>query len=304
MKNGLVEPRDDLFAKLSQAGEVTDSVTQIDIKELNPHHNHTYKVNDDAEMEELVESIKANGVISPILVRRYKDGYEIISGHRRHHASSLAGLNKVPCIVLDIDDDTSDIYMNQANKYRENILPSEKAWGYRVEFEARKRQGTLPQDLDVYDAMADNGTDSVSTIKRLIRLTYLNPKLLDKVDEGNQIKISQGVLLSKLSEKEQNAVLESLEESNKPLTLKHAEKLRDMHDSKKEINKDTIDKIIGNTFTPRNKAPKITDKDVSKYLPDTIRALDQERQIEYIRAALKKYSDYLVDHPEEINRFL
>ena len=287
-------PEDDLFAKLGESGK--DAITELPTSDLLPHHNHAYKVNDDAEMEELVESIKANGVINPLLVRKYKGKYEIISGHRRHHASTLAGLETVPCIILDIDDDTSDIYMNQSNKYRENILPSEKAWGYRVEYDARKRQGTIPQDLDIYDQMSDNGQDSISTIKRLIRLTYLNPSLLELVDEGKQIKMSQGVLLSKLSNDEQEAVYESLK-SGKPLSLKHAEKLRDMHDGRKKITKDVVDGLIGNTFTPRKQ--KEEKKDIYSFLPDKIKTLPKDKQFTYIVEAIKRYSEYLEKHPGE-----
>lgn len=299
----IIAPKDDLFAKLSEDVSM-ESVTEVPIEKLMPHHNHAYKVKDDAEMDELIDSIKQNGIISPILVRKYKDGYEIISGHRRHHASEKAGLKSVPCIVLDIDDDTSDIYMNQSNKYRENILPSEKAWGYRIEFDARKRQGSLPQDLEVYDQIADNGTDSVSTIKRLIRLTYLDKSLLDMVDEGKKLKTSQGVLLSKLSEEEQKAVLDSLNSGEKPLTLKHAEKLRDMHDQRKKITKEIVDGLIGNTFTPRTAKEKAPSKDFTSYLPDTIKALPKEKQTAYIVEAIKNYAEYITKNPSELDKFV
>ena len=203
--------------------------------------------------------------------------------------------------MLDIDDDTSDIYMNQANKYRENILPSEKAWGYRVEYDARKRLGTLPQDLDIYDQMADSGSDSVSTIKRLIRLTYLEPKLLDMVDSGEKIKISHGVLLSKLSKEEQSIVLSCLEEGSKPLSLKHAEKLRDMHDGRKKITKDVVNGLIGNTFAPRTNAPKekLDIKEVVSLLPGEIKILPKERQLKYISEALKRYEAFFAENENE-----
>ena len=229
------KPADELF-------NIGEAIDYLYIAQLETFKNHPFSVEHNKEMEELVESIKQNGVITPIVVR-YKDNdkYEIISGHRRTHAAGLAGLKKVPCVIKEMTDEQAVIAMVDANKQRENIKPSEKAFAYKMKMDAMKKQGErtdltscqVGAKLRTDEQIAADSDDSARQIQRYIRLTNLIPSLLHEVDIGN-IKLSPAVELSYLSEAAQNSLESAMETEGKPkISLAKAKKIRAAYESKK-----------------------------------------------------------------------
>ena len=191
--------------------------TKISVSKLRPFENNPYQVRDDAEMNTLIESIQMQGVLSPLIVRPIEntDEYEVISGHRRLHAAQKAGITKVPALIYALDRDAAAIAVVDSNLHREHILPSEKAFAYRMKLEALSRQGhrsdltsdQLGRKLETAEIIAQQSDDSKSQVRRYIRLTYLIPEFLEKMDEG-EIALSVGVELSFLDESSQREVLE------------------------------------------------------------------------------------------------
>ena len=191
--------------------------TKISVSKLRPFENNPYQVRDDAEMNMLIESIQMQGVLSPLIVRPIEntDEYEVISGHRRLHAAQKAGITKVPALIYALDRDAAAIAVVDSNLHREHILPSEKAFAYRMKLEALSRQGhrsdltsdQLGRKLETAEIIAQQSDDSKSQVRRYIRLTYLIPEFLEKMDEG-EIALSVGVELSFLDESSQREVLE------------------------------------------------------------------------------------------------
>ena len=191
--------------------------TKISVSKLRPFENNPYQVRDDAEMNTLIESIQMQGVLSPLIVRPIEntDEYEVISGHRRLHAAQKAGITKVPALIYALDRDAAAIAVVDSNLHREHILPSEKAFAYRMKLEALSRQGhrsdltsdQLGRKLETAEIIAQQSDDSKSQVRRYIRLTYLIPEFLEKMDEG-EIAFSVGVELSFLDESSQREVLE------------------------------------------------------------------------------------------------
>ena len=194
--------------------------TKISVSKLRPFENNPYQVRDDAEMNTLIESIQMQGVLSPLIVRPIEntDEYEVISGHRRLHAAQKAGITKVPALIYALDRDAAAIAVVDSNLHREHILPSEKAFAYRMKLEALSRQGhrsdltsdQLGRKLETAEIIAQQSDDSKSQVRRYIRLTYLIPEFLEKMDEG-EIALSVGVELSFLDESSQREVLEQCE---------------------------------------------------------------------------------------------
>jgi len=188
-----------------------NQITEIPISKLHPFEGHPYKVLDNAEMDSLTESIRENGVLTPVLVRPLESApgeYEIIAGHRRIHAAQRAGLDTVPAFVHAIDRDAASILLVDSNLHREHILPSEKVFAYKLKFEAMKHQGRTSGQVGpklTVDTISED--DSGRQVKRYIRLTYLNPELLDLVDKG-RIAFSVGVELSYLDETAQAYIAE------------------------------------------------------------------------------------------------
>ena len=191
--------------------------TKIAVSKLRPFENNPYQVRDDAEMNTLIESIQMQGVLSPLIVRPIEntDEYEVISGHRRLHAAQKAGITEVPALIYALDRDAAAIAVVDSNLHREHILPSEKAFAYRMKLEAMSRQGhrsdltsdQLGRKLETAEIIAQQSDDSKSQVRRYIRLTYLIPEFLEKMDEG-EIALSVGVELSLLDESSQREVLE------------------------------------------------------------------------------------------------
>ncbi len=214
-----------------------EKVQQLDLAKLQPFKNHPFKVKDDEEMDKTVESIKQFGVLNPVIVRPLEEGgYEIVSGHRRCHASELAGLSTVPGIVRNLDDDAATILMVDSNLQRETLLPSERAWAFKMKMDAMSHQG---QRLDLTcgqvghklpgqktrELLAEQTGDSARNIQRYISLTNLIPELLEMVDT-KQIAFNPGVELSYLKDKEQLDFLEAMDYAQAAPSLSQAQRLK------------------------------------------------------------------------------
>lgn len=210
-----------------------EKVLEIPVDQLIPFKNHPFKVVDDEAMLRTVESVSQYGILSPLIARPMEDGgYELISGHRRKHAAELAGMTTVPVIVREMDDDAATILMVDSNLQRETILPSERAWAYRLKLEAIKHQGErsdltstqVVQKLSVEKVGRESDT-SRETVRRFIRLTYLIPELLEMVDQ-KQLAFNPAVELSYLSEKQQNDFIEAMEYAQATPSLSQAQRLK------------------------------------------------------------------------------
>ena len=229
---------DDLFStEENRQEEQREQVQQIPIEELFPFKNHPFKVLDDESMQRTVESVEQYGVLSPLIARpRPEGGYEIISGHRRQHAAQLAGLDTLPVIVRQMDDDAAVLLMVDSNLQRENILPSERAFAYKMKLEALKNQGAR-SDLTcgqfghkligakARDIVADESGDNARNVQRFIRLTSLIPELLDMVDE-KKIAFNPAVELSYLDESQQRDFLEAMNDTQNAPSLSQAQRLK------------------------------------------------------------------------------
>ena len=226
---------DDIFStEESRQEQQREQVQQIPIGELFPFKNHPFKVLDDESMQRTVESVEQYGVLSPLIARpRPEGGYEIISGHRRQHAAQLAGLDTLPVIVRNMDDDAAVLLMVDSNLQRENILPSERAFAYKVKLEALKNQGArsdltssqLGMKLQALDIVGQETGDSRNQVHRFIRLTNLVPELLDMVDE-KKIAFNPAVELSYLDEAQQRDFLEAMNDTQNAPSLSQAQRLK------------------------------------------------------------------------------
>ena len=271
---------DDIFStEESRQEQQREQVQQIPIGELFPFKNHPFKVLDDESMQRTVESVEQYGVLSPLIARpRPEGGYEIISGHRRQHAAQLAGLDALPVIVRNMDDDAAVLLMVDSNLQRENILPSERAFAYKMKLEALKNQGAR-SDLTSVQVAPKLSTEKIGeevgmskdNVKRYIRLTNLVPELLDMVDE-KKIAFNPAVELSYLDEAQQRDFLEAMNDTQNFPSLSQAQRLKKLaqegHFSYDvafavmgEPKKDELDKVIIKNDTlrkyfPRNYTPK------------------------------------------------
>lgn len=237
-KNISLSSYDDIFStEESRADAGREKVMEIPLLELFPFKNHPFKVLDDAAMQETAESIKEHGVLVPAITRPRSDGgYELISGHRRKHACELAGLDTMPVIVRDLDDDAATIIMVDSNIQRENILPSERAVAYKMKLEALKRQGartdltssqlgTKCEGKRADQIIAEQAGESRNQIQRYIRLTELSPDLLDMVDT-KKIAFSPAVELSYLKPEEQVMLIGTMESEQAAPSLSQAQRLK------------------------------------------------------------------------------
>lgn len=234
-----------------------DEIQKVEISRLKAFRNHPYKVLDNKDMDELVESIRERGVIEAVICRKSGNGFEIISGHRRKRACELLGMKTVPAKIVDVSDDEATVYMVDANLRRTTILPSEKAWAYRMKYEAIKHQGKKRDDKgngSSLDYMAEETNESGTQIKRYIRLTYLNPKLLDMVDK-EKIPFSIGAVLSYLDDKSQRDLLELLQEGCKMPSGIQAEQIKNLCQQGK-MNKEIMRAIITDCFIPQENEGK------------------------------------------------
>ena len=282
---------DDIFStEESRQEQQREQVQQIPIDELFPFKNHPFKVLDDESMQRTVESVEQYGVLSPLIARpRPEGGYEIISGHRRQHAAELAGLETLPVIVREMSDDAAVILMVDSNLQRENILPSERAFAYKMKLEALKNQGarsdlTSAQNgpkLTAAEKVAEEANDTKSQVKRFIRLTCLVSELLDMVDE-KKIAFNPAVELSYLDEAQQRDFLEAMNDTQNFPSLSQAQRLKKMAQNGQfsydvafaimgEAKKDELDKVVIKNDTlkkyfPRSYTPKQMEDTIIKLL--------------------------------------
>ena len=232
-----LKPVDDIFRTDNErVADNQERVQEIPLSELHPFEGHPFKVVDDEAMEKTVESVRDFGVLTPAIARPDPyGGYEIISGHRRHHASELAGKETMPVIIRDMDDDAAIILMVDANLQRETILPSERAFAYKMKLDAMKHQGQradltstqLGQKSWAVNQVADDSGDSRTQVQRFIRLTELIPQLLDMVDTG-ALKFNPAVELSYLKPKEQEQFIEAMDYAQTTPSLSQAQRLKKM----------------------------------------------------------------------------
>ena len=233
--NASLSSYDDIFStEESRQEEQREQVRQIPIGELFPFKNHPFKVLDDDSMSDTVESVKQYGVLSPLIARpRPKGGYEIISGHRRQHAAELAGLETLPVIVRQMDDDAAIILMVDSNLQREHILPSERAFAYKMKLDAMKNQGTrsdltstqVVSKLRSNEKLGAENNQSRETVRRFIRLTNLIPELLDMVD-NKTVSFNPAVELSYLSPEQQQEVIRAMDDTQNFPSVSHAKRIK------------------------------------------------------------------------------
>ena len=253
-KNIQLASYDDLFkTDEERQADIQERVQSLPLDKLEPFPNHPFKVIDDDKMLETVESIKERGVLVPILVRPKNDGnFEIVSGHRRHHASQLAGLTEIPAIVREMDDDTAILLMVDSNLQREELLPSEKAFAYKMKLDAMKRQGQrtdltssqfgMKSPKQSLDIIGEQTGDSRNTIHRYIRLTHLVPELLDRVD-NKTMAFNAAVELSYLTEPEQLMLCDAIEREECTPNLSQAKRLKQFSQDGK-LDENVIDAIM------------------------------------------------------------
>lgn len=289
--NASLSSYDDIFStEESRQEEQREQVQQIPIGELFPFKNHPFKVLDDDSMSDTVESVKQYGVLSPLIARpRPKGGYEIISGHRRQHAAELAGLETLPVIVREMSDDAAVILMVDSNLQREHILPSERAFAYKMKLDAIKNQGarsdlTSPQVASKFrsdDEVAKGQGISGDTVRRFIRLTNLIPELLDMVD-NKTVSFNPAVELSYLSPEQQQEVIRAMDDTQNFPSVSQAKRIKKLaqdgtfttetvvaimgEEKKSELDTVTIKNDTLRKYFPRSYTPKQMEDTIIKLL--------------------------------------
>ena len=276
---------DDLFStEESRQEAAVETVRRIVLSELRPFPNHPFAVRDDDSMKETVESVKEYGVLVPAIARPHEGGgYELISGHRRKHACELAGLDTMPVIVRDMDDDTAIIYMVDSNLQRENILPSEKAQAYKMKMDAIRRRsgrrkkeeiGSEKNGVQVghhfegkksIDVVAEESGESRSQIQRYIRLTELSPPLQKMVDE-KKIAMTPAVEISYLKPEEQALLVETIDSEQATPSLSQAQRMKKLSQSGK-LNEDTMLTIMSEEKKPPREDITLSGEKLRKYFP-------------------------------------
>lgn len=294
---------DEMFStEESRQEQKREQVQQIPIEELFPFKEHPFKVLDDEAMQRTVESVAQYGVLAPLIARpRPEGGYEIISGHRRQHAAELAGLETLPVIVREMTDDAAVILMVDSNLQRENILPSERAFAYKMKLEALKNQGArsdltscqVGTKFRADESLAEDTGESARNVQRFIRLTNLIPELLDLVDE-KKISFNPAVELSYLDEAQQRDFLQAMDETQNAPSLSQAQRMKKLAQEEKftyeaafaimgEAKKDELDKVVIKNDTlkkyfPRSYTPRQMEDVIIKLLEQWQRK--QQRQNE------------------------
>ena len=270
----------------------------IPIPKLRPFEGHPFKVKDDEEMNTLIESIQTQGVLSPLIVRSIEntDEYEVISGHRRLHAAQKAGITEVPALIYALDRDAAAIAVVDSNLHREHILPSEKAFAYKLKMEALSHQGkrtdlTLSQlatKLDTATEIGNCSGESRDTVYRYIRLTYLIPELLDLMDEG-KIALMVGEALSYLGDKEQYTVLEQCEVNDCTPSYAQAVEMKKRYQDG-NLTADNISEILAREKANQRETIKIPTEKLRKYAPNA----DAKQLEDFILKACEHYRKFLI----------
>ena len=296
---------DDIFStEESRQEEKLEHIQQIPLSELHAFEGHPFRVVDDEEMQKVVDSVKEFGILTPLIARPDPyGGYEIISGHRRLHASELAGLESVPVIVREMDDDEAIICMVDANLQRENILPSERAWAYRMKLDAMKHQGKrtdltsgqIGQKLKTSaEIVAAQAGESYKQLQRYIRLTELQPELLDMVD-SKKLAFNPAVELSYLKPDEQKDFLEAMDAAQTTPSLSQAQRIKKLsqagmctldamcevmnEEKKDDLNKVTISHEVLRKYFPRSYTPKQMEAQIIKLLDQWQKRKKRENEL-------------------------
>lgn len=276
----------------------------IPVSKLRPFEGHPFKVKDDAEMNTLIESVQTTGILSPLIVRPIEstEEYEVISGHRRLHAAVKAGITEVPALIYALDRDSAAIAVVDSNLHREHILPSEKAFAYKLKLDAMRRQGfrsdltsdQVGRKLETADIIAQQSDDSKTQVRRYIRLTHLIPELLDLMDEG-KIALSVGVELSYLDDQSQYDVLEQCEQND--CTPSYSQAWR-MHKADREglLTKAVIQDIMCEEKTNQKETIKVSAERLRAVLP---KGMDSQKTEDFIIRACEHYRKYLRNRDRE-----
>ena len=301
--NGLLTSVDKLFTTQQERDEETlKKIYDIPISEIDDFPNHPYQVNDDEDMDRLVDSIKDRGIITPATVRQKENGkYELISGHRRKRACEIAGIDTLRCEVVEMTKDEATILMVESNYQRSNILPSEKAFAYKMRLDAMNRQGKRQDPTSVpvghkssRETLADESGDSQTQIQRYIRLTYLVPELLEYVDDG-RMKMRPAVELSYIDEESQRDVVDRIEETEVFPSHAQTRRIRELFE-KGALNYKKVTEIMEEVKP--NQVPKFSisfDK-LRPYIPDSY---SNSKAEELVIKALDHYLRYLQRQKEQ-----
>ena len=270
----------------------------IPVEKLRPFEGHPFKVKDDEEMNTLIESVQTQGILSPLIVRPIEntDEYEVISGHRRLHAAVKAGITEVPALIYALDRDSAAIAVVDSNLHREHILPSEKAFAYKMKLDAMSRQGfrsdqtsdQVGRKLETADIIAQQSDDSKTQVRRYIRLTNLIPELLEFMDEG-KMALSVGVELSYLDDQLQYDVLEQCEQND--CTPSYSQAFR-MHKADREglLTKAVIQNIMCEEKANQKETIKVSAERLRAVLP---KGMDSQKTEDFIIRACEHYRKYL-----------
>ena len=271
----------------------------ISIDKLHPFENHPYKVQDNEEMETLAESIKEHGIVSPVIVRPLEnttDEYEIISGHRRVMASRKAGITEVPALIVSLDRDAAAIVLVDSNLHREHILPSEKAYAYKMKLDAMKHQGwrsdltsnQLGGKLETADLVGAETGDSKNQVRRYIRLTNLIPEILQYVDDG-RISFTPAVELSYLNEQEQHDLLEQIEQSDCTPSLSQACRFKKISQGE-GLTPEVIAEIMEEEKANQREMFKVPMERIRQYVPNA----NAKQAEDFVLKACEHYRKFLI----------
>lgn len=290
-KNIRLSSLDDLFSteetrQEAQADAGREKVRMIPLDELHPFAHHPFKVKDDEAMQDTVESVKAYGVLVPAIARpREEGGYELVAGHRRHRASLLAGLAEMPVIVRELDDDEATIIMVDSNLQRETLLPSERAFAYRMKLEAIRRQAGRPAknsrqvvgNFESADIVGKDIGESGRQIQRFIRLTYLVPPLLDMVDE-HKVAFNPAVELSYLTSEEQVVLLDAMDSEQATPSLSQAQRLKKFSQEGR-LSEDVMRAILSEEKKPEVGKITLSSDKLRRYFPKSFTPQQMEQTI-------------------------
>lgn len=300
-KNISLTSYDDIFTSEESRTEAKrEKIEEIPLSQLFPFKNHPFKVLDDNRMLEITESIREHGVLVPCIARpRPEGGYELISGHRRRRACELAGLESMPVIVREIDDDRAIIDMVDSNLQRENILPSERAFAFKMKLEALKHQGLrtscqIGTKFRADEKVAQDADESARTVQRFIRLTYLIPPMLDLVDE-RKIAFNPAVELSFLKPEEQEIVMASMENAVSSPSLSQAQRIKKLSQDG-ELTEATVDKIFAEIKKPPLDISFLRNPKIRKYFP---KSYSDERVAETILKLVEMWHKQQIKKQEQ-----
>ncbi len=307
-----LKPCVDLFStEASRQDASLEKIREIPLDQLVPFKDHPFKVIDDESMMDTVQSIREHGILLPLIARPMPDGkYEIVSGHRRSHAGKLASLETVPVIVRELDDDAAVILMVDSNLQRENILPSERAFAFKMKLEAMKHQGQR-NDLSLCqvgtrsrtdEKLAQSVNESARTIQRYIRLTELLPELLDLVDE-RKLAFNSAVEVSYLNPEEQGWLAETIDSEQSTPSLSQAQRLKRFSQDGK-LTEDMVQAIMSEQKKPETERVVLQSRQISKYFSPSATPKEMETSILSMLDTAKEWRSYFPEDStlDDVNR--